>query len=166
MSSHTYSLFDSPIGELLLTGNDSAVTGVFLVDHYFGTAGGPGWQRDDAALAETTAQLRAYFDGRLRQFDLQLTPEGTPFQQRVWAALCAIPYGTVQTYGELAASIGATGAARAVGSANGRNPISVIIPCHRVVRGGGLLGGYGGGTERKSWLLALESSGATVLRSA
>lgn len=152
----TWSLLPSPVGDLLLTGTDDALSGVYLADHYAGPAAGAGWERNDARLRQTRAQLTAYFDGRLRAFELPLEAAGTPFQQRVWEALRAIPYGEVCTYGELAASIGAPGAARAVGSANSRNPISIIVPCHRVVRGGGLIGGYAGGVGTKSWLLALE----------
>lgn len=152
----TWSELDSPLGGLILTGSDAGLTGLYLAAYYRGPAGEPGWERDDEALRESRAQVRAYFDGRLRTFELPMTPAGTPFQQRVWQGLRAIPYGEVRTYGALAAAIGAPGAARAVGSANSRNPISILVPCHRVVRGGGLIGGYTGGVDNKSWLLAHE----------
>jgi methylated-DNA-[protein]-cysteine S-methyltransferase len=106
------------------------------------------------------AQLAEYFAGRRRDFDLPLAPAGTPFQQRVWQALRAIPYGRTESYGALAARLGQPGAGRAVGLANGQNPIAIVIPCHRVIGAGGALTGYGGGLERKRWLLALEASAA------
>ncbi len=146
-----YTIFASPIGELLLTGVGRALTGMD-----FDRIPDPSWQRDDSAFDEASDQLRAYFGGELTEFSLKLAPRGTPFQQRVWAALCAIPYGTTTSYGRLAGGLGNARATRAVGSANGRNPISIIIPCHRLIGADGSLTGYGGGMERKQWLLALE----------
>ena len=105
-------------------------------------------------------QLRAYFAGELRDFDLPLAPRGTAFQQSVWDALLEIPYGATTTYSELAATIGRPSACRAVGAANGRNPLAVIVPCHRVIGAAGALTGYGGGLERKRMLLALEAAKA------
>jgi methylated-DNA-[protein]-cysteine S-methyltransferase len=151
-----YDTVGSPLGELLLTGDGRALTGV-----YMDGAPGAGWRRDPAALREAAAQLRAYFAGELRDFDLPLAPRGTPFQQEVWAALREIPYGKTITYAELAAAVGRAGAARAVGAANGRNPISVVIPCHRVIGAGGALTGYGGGLGRKRLLLDLEAARRT-----
>jgi methylated-DNA-[protein]-cysteine S-methyltransferase len=107
-------------------------------------------------LREAERQLRAYFAGELRQFDLPLDPQGTPFQQQVWAALREIPYGEVRSYGQIAAAIGNPKACRAVGMANHRNPLPILIPCHRVCGSDGSLTGYGGGIERKKWLLELE----------
>jgi methylated-DNA-[protein]-cysteine S-methyltransferase len=147
-----YSIFASPIGDMVLTGDGSALTGLDFVD----SVGEPSGQRDDGAFADATAQLRAYFGGDLTEFELDLAPRGTPFQQRVWSALRAIPYGTTTTYGTLASGLGDTRATRAVGAANGQNPISIIIPCHRVIGADGSLTGYGGGMQRKQWLLALE----------
>jgi methylated-DNA-[protein]-cysteine S-methyltransferase len=147
-----YDTIDSPIGELLLTGDGDALTAV----HMDG-APGPGWRRDPFALGEATSQLRAYFAGELREFDLPLAPDGTAFQQEVWAALREIPYGHTISYAELAAAVGRPGAARAVGAANGRNPIAVVIPCHRVIGASGALTGYGGGLGRKRLLLDLEA---------
>jgi O-6-methylguanine DNA methyltransferase len=111
----------------------------------------------DDVLDAAARQLTAYFAGDLRAFDLPLAPSGTPFQQRVWRALLEIPFGRTQSYSELAALIGAPGAARAVGLANGRNPLAIIVPCHRVIGAGGGLVGYGGGLERKRWLLDFEA---------
>lgn len=118
----------------------------------------------DPLLAEAARQLRAYFDGRLRDFELPLAPQGTEFQQRVWTALRAIPYGTTASYGELARRIGEPGAARAVGLANGANPIPVVVPCHRVIGANGAMTGFGGGIDRKRWLLAHEARCACAQR--
>ena len=108
-------------------------------------------------LRETARQLSAYFDGSLRVFSVPLAFEGTPFQRSVWQALLTIPYGETRTYGEIARQIGNPAAVRAVGAANGRNPISIIVPCHRVIGADGSLTGYGGGVEAKRWLLGHES---------
>jgi methylated-DNA-[protein]-cysteine S-methyltransferase len=151
-----YDTIESPLGELLLVGDGRALTGVHM-------DGAPAadWERDHAALREAADQLRAYFAGELREFDLPLAPHGTPFQQVVWAALREIPYGETITYAELAAAVGRAGAARAVGAANGRNPISIVVPCHRVIGTGGALTGYGGGLRRKRLLLDLEAGRRT-----
>jgi methylated-DNA-[protein]-cysteine S-methyltransferase len=115
---------------------------------------------DDPLLLEAVRQLQAYFDGDLKEFDLPLRPQGTPFQRRVWEQLRAIGYGSTASYGEIAMRMGmGPGASRAVGAANGRNPIGIVIPCHRVVGSKGLLSGYAGGVERKQLLLELESAG-------
>jgi methylated-DNA-[protein]-cysteine S-methyltransferase len=147
-----YTIFASPIGDLLLTGDGAALTGVDFLDRVADPVG----QRDDGAFGAARAQLRAYFGGELTEFSLDLAPRGTPFQQRVWSALRTIPYGTTTTYGKLATALGNARAMRAVGLANGRNPISIVIPCHRVIGANGSLTGYGGGMERKQWLLAWE----------
>ena len=139
----------SPIGPLLLTGDGRALTGL-----YMGRA--PSGTRDDTAFTHAREQLDAYFAGELERFDIPLSPRGTEFQRRVWDALREIPYGETTSYGALAAQIGRPGAARAVGLANGRNPISIVVPCHRVIGAAGALTGYGGGLERKRWLLAHE----------
>ena len=115
------------------------------------------WVQDDAPFRTVFDQLTRYFDGGLVSFDLPLSLAGTPFQQRVWQELCKIPYGCAISYAELARRIGKPGASRAVGSANGRNPVSLIVPCHRVIGADGGLGGYGGGLDRKRWLLEHES---------
>ena len=114
--------------------------------------------RDDALFRSAREQLQAYFGGELRDFDLLLRPTGTDFQQRVWSALTEIPYGVTESYGELAARLGQPTASRAVGAANGRNPISIIVPCHRVIGKSGSLTGYGGGMARKRWLLSHEEA--------
>jgi len=133
----------SPIGDLLLVGNGRAVTQLALPG---------GWSRadepSDDVLDEAARQLDAYFAGALRDFDLPLEPGGTPFQQRVWQALREVGYGTTTSYGALAAELGRPSAARAVGAANGSNPIAIVIPCHRVIGAAGSLVGYGGGLER------------------
>lgn len=152
MAMTLYDTIDSPLGELLLAGDGDALTGV----HMDG-APGAGWRRDPAVLREAASQLRAYFAGELRDFDVPLAPRGTPFQQQVWAALREIPYGHTVSYAELAAAAGRPGAARAAGAANGRNPIAIVIPCHRVIGAGGALTGYGGGLARKRMLLDLEA---------
>ena len=142
----------SPIGDLLLVGNGRAVTELALP---------AAWSRadepSDDVLDEAARQLDAYFAGALRDFDLPLEPFGTPFQQSVWQALREVSYGTTTSYGALAAELGRPNAARAVGAANGSNPIAIVIPCHRVIGAAGSLVGYGGGLERKRWLLDLEA---------
>lgn len=150
---------DSPVGELVLTGDGRSLTGCYFKGGGVARAGDPadGLDRDDAAFAEAAAQLQAYFDGERTTFDLELAPSGTAFQQRVWRQLRTIPYGRTCSYAEVARGIGATNGFRAVGLANGRNPISIIVPCHRVIGADGSLTGYGGGIERKRFLLDLES---------
>src|SRR5262249_46745434 len=116
-----------------------------------------GWLRDDAVFAGPRTQLTEYFGGGRAEFELPLLPEGTPFQRKVWNALCEIPYGETISYGELARRIGQPTAARAVGLANGSNPLPIVVPCHRVIGADGSLTGFGGGIERKRWLLAHEA---------
>ena len=148
-----YTTVDSPIGALLLVGEGARLTGLYMEPH----RPDPAWIRDDAPFAETAAQLAEYFAGERPSFDLPLAARGTPFQQEVWERLRAIPYGETTTYGAIAAELGRPAAVRAVGMANGRNPISIVVPCHRVIGAGGALTGYGGGLERKRALLALEA---------
>jgi methylated-DNA-[protein]-cysteine S-methyltransferase len=172
--SHT--VIDSPVGPITLLATDSQLTGLYMSEQryppaaeQFGAAQSGAAQSgaaqsgapqsgapDDGPFAAAAAQLSDYFAGRLTSFDLPLTMTGTAFQLLVWSALLDIPYGTTVSYGELAAEIGRPSAARAVGLANGRNPVSIIVPCHRVVGSDGSLTGYGGGLERKQYLLALE----------
>ncbi len=144
----------TPIGPLTLEADENAVTAIRF------SAGGA--QDASPLLDAAEAQLREYFAGARRTFDLPLAPHGTAFQQRVWAALRAIPYGETRTYGELAAAIGNPSASRAVGMANHRNPIPIVIPCHRVIGASGTLTGYAGGLEIKRRLLALE--GINILK--
>ena len=146
----------SPIGTLLLTGTKEGLTGVYM-ETGGTTAAVMSAVRDTKRFAEVKRQLQEYFDGTRREFDLRLAPEGTDFQKLVWDGLRDIPYGTTVSYQELATRIGAGKAVRAVGAANGANPIPIIIPCHRVIGADGSLTGYGGGIERKRWLLDHES---------
>jgi methylated-DNA-[protein]-cysteine S-methyltransferase len=149
----------SPIGTLLLSGDGHALTGVFMEKHrHEPEPAVRSGRRDDAAFRAAREQLEGYFAGELQVFDLPLALRGTEFQQRVWTALRQIPYGTTISYLELARRTGNPQAVRAVGAANGRNPISIIVPCHRVIGADGSLTGFGGGLERKDWLLRHEAS--------
>jgi methylated-DNA-[protein]-cysteine S-methyltransferase len=148
----------SPIGDLLLVAEPDgagriALRGLYVPDHRRGPAVDPAWREDPAAFAEVAAALDAYFADGSAAFDLALDLRGTPFQREVWAALLEIPAGETVTYAELARRVGRPGAARAVGSAVARNPVSIVVPCHRVVGSDGDLTGYAGGIERKAWLL-------------
>jgi methylated-DNA-[protein]-cysteine S-methyltransferase len=151
-----YCCFDSPIGPLLAVGQNAFLTGLYMNLHKGGPQLAADWQQDDRAFAELRRQMDAYFAGERREFDLPLKLVGTPFQPRVWRELVQIPFGTTISYGELAARVGNPAASRAVGGANGRNPISIIVPCPRVIGAGGTLTGYGGGLENKRWLLDFE----------
>ena len=151
-----YTTTPSPIGELLLVGRDGALTGLFMPPHLHGPDVHPEWERDDAGFAPVVEQLAAYFAGELRTFDVPLALDGTAFQQRVWAALLTIPYGETRSYGQIAAELGMRNGSRAVGLANGRNPVSIVVPCHRVIGSTGALTGYGGGLDKKRALLDLE----------
>ncbi|MCU1378622.1 MAG: methylated-DNA (protein)-cysteine S-methyltransferase [Acidimicrobiales bacterium] len=157
-----YTHVESPIGRLLLVGRPDALTGLYVADHEGCRALDPTWTEDAGPFTGVVAQLREYFAGQRTEFDLPLEPSGTPFQLAVWAALEEIPFGETRGYGELARRIGRPSASRAVGAANGRNPISIIVPCHRVIGSDGSLTGYGWGTARKSWLLDHERSQATL----
>ena len=155
--STVYATLDSPIGPITVAGGGEVVTNVRMVDQSHPPADQSGWRFEPNAFPEAISQLEAYFDGRLTRFDIPLGLEGTEFRRRVWDALLEIPYGDTVSYGEIAGRIGAPGAARAVGLANGRNPVSIIVPCHRVIGSDGSLTGYGGGLHRKRRLLQLES---------
>jgi methylated-DNA-[protein]-cysteine S-methyltransferase len=146
-----HSLIDTPLGQVVLQGDGDALTGLAFAER---TA--PRGDRDDAALADAAHQVREYFAGQRTTFELPLRLEGTEFERAVWAALVEIPYGHTRTYGELAVQVGHPTAARAVGAANGRNPVALIVPCHRVIGAGGALTGYAYGVERKRALLELE----------
>ena len=148
-----YTFTDTPIGAILIAGEGDAI-----VETYFaGAKPKPDWIRDDDALREAANQLRAYFAGESRNFDLPLAPRGTEFQQSVWNALQQIPYGETTTYSTIAERIGRPAAVRAVGAANGANPIPIVIPCHRVIGANGSMTGFGGGIDVKRQLLALEA---------
>lgn len=155
-----YTFMESPAGRILLVSNGRALTGLYLEQHRHGPEIGRDWIEDPGAqpFPQARAQLAAYFAGELCEFDLPLAPQGTPFQRQVWASLQQIPYGTTVSYKALAAQIGRPGSIRAVGQANGRNPISIIIPCHRVIGANGALTGYGGGLDRKAALLEHEAA--------
>ena len=144
----------SPVGPLTLTQEGQALTGL-----YFGKRSSQGREGSTPLLEEAARQLAEYFAGQRREFSLPLAPHGTPFQLQVWQALQTIPYGELRTYGEIARAIGKPKACRAVGMANHNNPISIIVPCHRVVGADGSLTGYGGGLAAKEFLLALEQDG-------
>jgi methylated-DNA-[protein]-cysteine S-methyltransferase len=156
-----YCYVNSPIGKLLLTGDGSSLTGLYMEEHKHGPDSKAGWIEDPAAtpFPQTVQQLERYFSGELTDFDVPIKFAGTEFQKLVWQHLCEIEYGTVISYAELARRIGKPKAFRAVGLANGKNSISIIVPCHRVIGANGALTGYGGGLNRKSALLQLEKSG-------
>lgn len=157
----TYTMISTPIGPLAVAGSGRTLTAVRLEGRPH-----PSWARDDAALEPVAAQLRAYFEGELREFDLDLAPEfGGEFERAVWAAVAEIPYGQTASYLEIANKIGNPAAVRAVGRANGRNPIPIVVPCHRVIGSNGSLTGYSGGLETKRTLLDLEA-GVVPLASA
>ena len=152
-----YTIMDSPVGPLSVAGNETGLC--FIIFGAGGRSAGhrPEWQESDRGVVrETVLQLKAYFSGTLTRFDLPLAPTGTPFQLVVWRELERIPYGEVISYGELARRIGRPRASRAVGAANGANPIPIVIPCHRVLGSNGTLTGYGGGLTIKEALLDLE----------
>jgi methylated-DNA-[protein]-cysteine S-methyltransferase len=150
---------ESPIGPLLLMSDGTSLTGLHTDNDRHRPAARPDWIRDEnvAPFAQTVAQLRAYFDGTLIKFDLPLAPQGTAFQMVVWRELRNIPYGETISYGELARRIGRPTASRAVGHSNARNPISIIVPCHRVIGADHSLTGYAGGLDRKRTLLQHEA---------
>jgi methylated-DNA-[protein]-cysteine S-methyltransferase len=152
--SETYTTMQSPLGELLLTAEDGVLTGLYMPAEAHEPP--PGAERGDRGFATVRRQLEEYFAGRRRAFDVVLAPPGTAFQQRVWGELQRIDYGQTISYAELAARIGRPTAIRAAGAANGANPISILIPCHRVIGSDGSLTGYGGGLEAKRALLDLE----------
>ncbi len=152
-----YATMDSPLGELLLTGDGRHLTGLYMTPHTHGPERDPAWVHDRAAFDGAIRQLQEYFDGQRVTFEIPLAADGTEFQRRVWMALRDIPFAQTVTYGDIAREIGNPKGVRAVGLANGRNPISIIVPCHRVIGHNGTLTGYGGGIERKRWLLEHEA---------
>lgn len=157
-----FSVVPSPVGDLVLTGTTEVLSGCWFtgagtVDRTAGLV------RDDSAFVAASQQLEEYFAGRRRDFVLPLAPLGTEFQRRVWSALRTIPYGATWSYRELALAVGSPNASRAVGLANGRNPHSIIVPCHRVIGADGRLTGYGGGLDRKRLLLDLEAGVAPLV---
>ena len=157
MAAIQFRTVDSPVGPLTLAGRGGRRMHLRMVDQTYEPSH-DGWERDDAAFSGAVEQLESYFAGDRMEFDLELDLVGTEFQRRVWAALLTIPYGETRSYGQIATQIGSPGAFRAVGLANGHNPIGIIVPCHRVIGSNGSLTGYGGGLDRKRALLALEKT--------
>ncbi|MEZ5461113.1 methylated-DNA--[protein]-cysteine S-methyltransferase [Dokdonella sp.] len=157
-----YDTIESPIGPILLAGDGHALQHVGLPEARRPFTIPAGWQHEPSRLAEPTRQFAAYFRGELTDFDLPLNAAGTAFQKKVWNALIGIPYGTTISYAELARRIDNPKASRAVGLANGANPLAIIVPCHRVIGANGSMTGYGGGLGAKRFLLALESGRAAT----
>jgi methylated-DNA-[protein]-cysteine S-methyltransferase len=159
METSRYTVMESPVGPLTLRWSGDGLAGAYFANAQVLSRRSE-WTRDDARLAPVRAQLEEYFRGERRVFDLPLALEGTPFQQKVWRALLEIPFGTTTSYGEVARQIGKESwtAARAVGSANGQNPVVIIVPCHRVIGADGSLTGFGGGLPLKRWLLSHEGA--------
>lgn len=151
-----YQWMKSPVGKLLLAADESGLRFLLFAEGRTPPSIEPDWKHDSILLQEPMRQLRAFFAGELHRFDLPLAPQGTEFQKRVWNALLEIPFGETTSYGELARRLGNPTASRAVGLANGSNPIAIIIPCHRVIGSNGKLTGYGGGLPNKRWLLDFE----------
>jgi methylated-DNA-[protein]-cysteine S-methyltransferase len=158
-----YTLYPSPLGDILLARTDAGISHIVFQEGTTAMTPEPDWDHDATAFDDVAAQLDAYFAGELTDFDLPLAPEGTPFQLTVWQALQGIPYGETISYGELAQEIGRPTASRAVGAANGRNPLPIVIPCHRVIGQDGSLTGYGGGLRFKKALLSLEKNGRILV---
>lgn len=156
-----YTYVETPIGALLLAGDGQRLMKVGFPVGKGRVEPGPEWTHDGAAYGDARQQFAAFFAGQRQTFDLLLEPAGTPFQRRVWQALRAIPFGTTISYGELARRLGQPTASRAVGAANGLNPLPIVIPCHRVVGADGTLTGFAGGLETKRWLLDHERGGAS-----
>ena len=153
-----YGYLESPVGRLLLVADADHLRGISFPDGSRRREPQPGWRCDDQYFPDTTAQLRAYFAGELKEFSLPLLFDGTPFQNAVWLALCDIPYGETTSYGALAAKLGNAKASRAVGAANGDNPLPIVAPCHRVIGADSSLTGFGGGVDVKHFLLTHEKA--------
>lgn len=152
----TYTFMDTPIGKIRVVWGDEGLHGISVGTHVKTDEPSPDWRFSENLRCEATDQLNAYFAGKLRDFDLPLILAGTAFQESVWRALADIPFGQTISYSELAARVGRPKAVRAVGAANGRNPIPIVLPCHRVIGRAGELRGYGGGIDIKEKLLAHE----------
>ncbi|MEU3292809.1 methylated-DNA--[protein]-cysteine S-methyltransferase [Streptomyces longwoodensis] len=159
----THTVIDSPYGPLTLVADDGVLCGLYMTDQRHRPPEESFGPPDHTPFAEAEEQLEAYFAGELTEFTLELRLHGTPFQRGVWSALRAIPYGETRTYGQLAALLGQPTASRAVGLANGRNPVGIVVPCHRVVGANGDLTGYGGGLHRKRRLLDFERGATPAL---
>lgn len=161
-----YAYIDAtPVGRLLIAGNEDGLKHVAFCQTHFSTQEvqpEPSWVLNERKLKEPIQQLKAYFAGKRKAFDIPLACPGTDFQKRVWKALCEVPFGKTATYGEIAKSVGNPGASRAVGLANGQNPIAIVVPCHRIIGSNGKLTGYGGGLSHKQTLLHLEGVSLTA----
>jgi methylated-DNA-[protein]-cysteine S-methyltransferase len=159
-----HTTIESPVGDLLLVGDERRLRGLYMQEGRRPAAVAPGWRSAHEPFRSVREQLDEYFAGERTGFDLELAPLGTPFQERVWDALTRIPYGRTASYGEIARGIGHPTASRAVGMANGSNPISIVVPCHRVIGTDGRLTGYAGGVQRKRFLLHLEGAAVAETR--
>ncbi|MCA1839368.1 MAG: methylated-DNA--[protein]-cysteine S-methyltransferase [Actinobacteria bacterium] len=147
----------SPVGRLLLVGDGEVLSMLHMQDPAEPVAIEDGWTKDESSFIQARSQLSAYFEGELTRFDLELRPEGTVFQKKVWDALLSIPFGRTASYLDIAVAAGSPRACRAVGAANSRNPIAIVVPCHRVIGKSGKLVGYSGGLDRKEKLLSFEA---------
>jgi methylated-DNA-[protein]-cysteine S-methyltransferase len=159
-----FDAFDTPIGKLTVAADECGIRYILFPNNKYDAPDRANWKRDAAALLEPRNQLIAYFAGELRHFDLPLAPVGTPFQLSVWKQLAEIPFGATWSYSELAKRIDAPKAVRAVGAANGRNPLPIVLPCHRVIGSNGSLTGFGGGLPLKQFLLDHEGIGQSSLK--
>ncbi|HEY8068886.1 MAG TPA: methylated-DNA--[protein]-cysteine S-methyltransferase [Burkholderiales bacterium] len=160
-----YDVFQGPQGQMLLVATEEGVSGVYFAGQKYFPEKDKQWKRapEHARLKQAKRELAEYFAGRRKRFDVALAPDGTPFQRAVWKAISSVGFGKTLTYAELAGKAGFPGSARAAGAATGRNPISIIVPCHRIVGSNGSLTGYAGGLDRKRALLALEGIGRELL---
>jgi methylated-DNA-[protein]-cysteine S-methyltransferase len=165
---HFYDFYESPYGQMLLVAGDAGLSGVYFDGQKYHPRIESEWRRDarHAPLRQAKRELADYFGGELERFETPLTPEGTPFQLSVWKAISTVGFGKTITYGELARRAGCMGSARAAGAATGRNPLTIFVPCHRIVGSDGSLTGYAGGLDRKRALLALESGIPELLSTA
>ena len=165
---HYYDLYESPQGRMLLVADEEGLSGIYFDGQKYLPQVDPDWRRDarHAPLRQAKQELSEYFGGERKRFEPALAPEGTPFQLAVWKAISTVGFGKTITYGELARRAGCPGSARAAGAATGRNPIGIIVPCHRIVGSNGSLTGYAGGLDRKRALLALESGIPELLAAA
>jgi methylated-DNA-[protein]-cysteine S-methyltransferase len=163
-----YGFYESPCGEMLIVAGESGLSGVYFEGQKYYPAIDPQWRRDDgdAVILQTRRELAEYFAGKRERFDVTVAPEGTPFQRAIWDAIARVGFGDTISYARLAESAGCPGKARAAGAATGRNPLTIIVPCHRIVASSGALTGYAGGLERKRALLALESRMGNLLAAA
>lgn len=161
-----FDTFKTPIGRLVVAADEGGLRRVLFETNRYDPADRGTWKHDAAALREAREQLLAYFAGERRVFDLPLHPEGTPFQLKVWNALTEIPFGATRSYGDVARRIGDPKAVRAVGAANGRNPLPIVVPCHRVIGSDGRMVGFGGGLPTKQFLLVHEGIGSAARKRA